>query len=131
MPTFVKFFIDAFNSEFRKHVSQVTPEAMEALTRYPWPGNVRELRNAVECAMLLTDAEELRLDHFPMLATRLPLTQGVELPADGISFERLERDLVVQALKRTKGNQTRAAALLGLNRDQIRYRIEKFKLDKG
>ena len=130
VPTLVKFFIDAFNTEFRKHVTQVTSEAMEALTRYPWPGNVREVRNAVERAMLLTEAEELDVDHFPMLATRLPLTQGVELPADGISLEQLERDLVVQALKRTKGNQTRAAALLGLNRDQIRYRIEKFKLGK-
>jgi DNA-binding NtrC family response regulator len=130
VPTLVKFFIDAFNTEFRKHVTQVTPEAMEALTRYPWPGNVREVRNAVERAMLLTEAEELDVDHFPMLTTRLPLMQGVELPADGVSLELLERDLVVQALKRTKGNQTRAAALLGLNRDQIRYRIEKFKLGK-
>jgi DNA-binding protein Fis len=52
----------------------------------------------------------------------------VELPAGGIDLEQLERDLVVQALARTAGNQTRAAALLGLNRDQIRYRIEKFGL---
>jgi two-component system, NtrC family, response regulator AtoC len=51
------------------------------------------------------------------------------LPAQGIDFERLERDLVVQALERTGGNQTRAATLLGMKRDQIRYRIEKFGLD--
>ncbi len=131
VPTLVKFFVDAFNAEFRKHVTQVTPDAMEALRRYPWPGNVRELRNAIERAMLLTDSEELGLDEFPMLARRLPLTQGVELPASGISLEQLERDLVAQALKRTKGNQTKAASLLGLNRDQIRYRIDKFKLDKN
>ncbi|HAK55433.1 MAG: sigma-54 dependent transcriptional regulator [Vicinamibacterales bacterium] len=130
IPTLVKFFVDAFNAEFRKHVTQVTPDAMEALTRYPWPGNVRELRNAIERAMLLTDSEELGLEEFPMLATRLPLTQGVELPASGISLDQLERVLVAQALKRTKGNQTRAAALLGLNRDQIRYRIDKFKLER-
>jgi DNA-binding protein Fis len=52
----------------------------------------------------------------------------VELPAGGLDLEQLERDLVVQALTRTGGNQTRAAGLLGLNRDQIRYRIEKFGL---
>ena len=49
-----------------------------------------------------------------------------ELPSDGLVFEELERSLVEQALKRARGNQTRAGKLLGMNRDQIRYRIEKF-----
>ena len=53
---------------------------------------------------------------------------AIELPAGGLDLEELERSLVVQALKRCQGNQTRAAVLLGLNRDQIRYRIEKFGL---
>jgi two-component system, NtrC family, response regulator AtoC len=51
-----------------------------------------------------------------------------ELPAGGIDLEQLERSLVIQALRRSGGNQTKAAPLLGLNRDQIRYRIEKFGL---
>ena len=55
----------------------------------------------------------------------------MELPADGIDLEQLERSLVVQALERSGWNQTRAATLLGLNRDQIRYRIEKFKLERA
>ena len=58
------------------------------------------------------------------------LTEGVALPANGIDLEQLERSLVVQALERSGWNQTRAASLLGLNRDQIRYRIEKFKLER-
>jgi DNA-binding protein Fis len=58
------------------------------------------------------------------------LTEGVELPANGIDLDQLERSLVVQALDRCGWNQTRAATLLGLNRDQIRYRIEKFKLER-
>jgi DNA-binding protein Fis len=52
------------------------------------------------------------------------------LPPSGVNLERLERDLVIQALQRTGGNQTRAATLLGLNRDQVRYRIEKFGLPR-
>jgi len=59
------------------------------------------------------------------------LGDRVELPAGGLDLEQLERSMVVQALERTAWNQTRAAALLGLNRDQIRYRIEKFKLEKA
>jgi DNA-binding protein Fis len=51
-----------------------------------------------------------------------------ELPAQGVDLEKLERSLVIQALRRSGGNQTRAGAMLGLNRDQIRYRIEKFDL---
>ena len=62
---------------------------------------------------------------------RVKLGDRVELPPNGIDLEQLERSLVVQALERTQWNQTRAAALLGLNRDQIRYRIEKFHLEKA
>jgi transcriptional regulator with GAF, ATPase, and Fis domain len=58
------------------------------------------------------------------------LTEGVALPANGIELDQLERSLVVQALERSGWNQTRAAGLLGLNRDQIQYRIEKFKLER-
>src|SRR5215204_5284032 len=128
IPALVRHYVDGFNREFRKTVTGVSPDAMKGLESYPWPGNIRELRNAVERAMLLTESDTLLPDHFPVLTPRAQATQGVELPAGGIDLEQLERDLVVQALARTNGNQTRAAALLGLNRDQIRYRIEKFGL---
>jgi DNA-binding NtrC family response regulator len=128
IPYLIRYYVDIFNREFRKAVSGVSPEAQKGLEAYPWPGNIRELRNAVERAMLLTEVDTLLPDHFPVLAPRAQFSQGVELPAGGLDLEQLERDLVVQALGRTAGNQTRAAALLGLNRDQIRYRIEKFGL---
>jgi two-component system, NtrC family, response regulator AtoC len=81
--------------------------------------------------MLLTDGDELTAEHFPVAsAARAKLTEGVDLPATGIDLEQLERSLVVQALDRSGWNQTKAAGLLGLNRDQIRYRIEKFKLER-
>jgi two-component system response regulator AtoC len=121
-------FIDQFAAQGRRRIERIERIVMDALLGYPWPGNIRELRNAVERAMLLTESDTLLPDHFPVLTPRAQATQGVELPAGGIDLEQLERDLVVQALARTTGNQTRAAALLGLNRDQIRYRIEKFGL---
>ncbi|HTL43164.1 MAG TPA: sigma-54 dependent transcriptional regulator [Vicinamibacterales bacterium] len=131
IPRLIAYYVDAFNSEFRKHISRVAPSAMDRLKTYPWPGNVRELRNAVERAMLLADGSEFTLDHFPILEKRgADLNESVPLPAGGIDLDQLERSLVVQALHRSGWNQTRAASLLGLNRDQIRYRIEKFKLDK-
>jgi two-component system, NtrC family, response regulator AtoC len=131
IPVLIAYYVDSFNSEFRKRIRRIVPAAMERLKAYPWPGNVRELRNAVERAMLLAESEELTMDHFPILEKRAgDLGESVELPAAGIDIDHLERSLVVQALQRTGWNQTRAATLLGLNRDQIRYRIEKFKLEK-
>jgi len=131
IPSLVHYFVDAYNSEFRKRVRGVTDEAMRLLKAYGWPGNIRELRNAVERAMLLVDGDQLTAEQFPVATgAGAHLTEAVELPATGIDLEQLERSLVLQALDRSAWNQTRAAALLGLNRDQIRYRIEKFKLEK-
>jgi len=131
IPALVHYFVDAYNTEFRKRVRGVSGEAMRVLKSYGWPGNVRELRNAVERAMLLAEGDQLTADHFPVATSAgARLTEAVELPASGIDLEQLERSLVVQALERSGWNQTRAAVLLGLNRDQIRYRIEKFKLEK-
>jgi DNA-binding NtrC family response regulator len=131
IPLLINHYIDLFNTEFRKKIRGVAPDAMAALQSYSWPGNVRELRNAVERAMLLSESSELTDSQFPVLsATDRPLSTGIGLPPEGINLDALERSLVVQALERANWNQTRAATLLGLNRDQIRYRIDKFDLEK-
>jgi DNA-binding NtrC family response regulator len=132
IPRLVAFYVDVYNTEFKKRIRGVTPEAMEQITRHPWPGNIRELRNAIERAMLLSDGPMLDTDDFSAGgAVSVRLGDGVELPAGGINLDELERSLVVQALERTGWNQTKAAALLGLNRDQIRYRVEKFQLERA
>jgi len=132
IPRLLHHYIDLFNTEFRKKIQGVSPGAMKMLQAYAWPGNVRELRNAVERAMLLTESAELSEAQFAMLISPdAELSAGMGLPAGGINLEELERSLVVQALERSGWNQTKAATLLGLNRDQIRYRIEKFKLEKA
>jgi DNA-binding NtrC family response regulator len=131
IPRLADYFVDTYNTEFRKRVRRVAPETMKRLQSYGWPGNIRELRNSIERAMLLADGEDLTDKDFPLATGSAPrLTEGVQLPAHGIDLESLERSLVVQALERSGWNQTRAASLLGLNRDQIRYRIEKFKLER-
>jgi DNA-binding NtrC family response regulator len=128
VPLLVEYFVDGFNTEFRKKVLGASPAAYAVLQRYGWPGNVRELRNVVERAMLLSDADRLEARDFAALGATTTSAEEFDLPAKGVDLEQLERSLVIQALKRSAGNQTRAAALLGLNRDQIRYRIEKFGL---
>jgi two-component system, NtrC family, response regulator AtoC len=128
LPLLIEYFIDAFNSEFRKRVLGATPAAYALLHSYGWPGNVRELRNVIERAMLLSDGDRLDARDFPAMTQAVSAGNEFELPATGVDLEQLERSLLVQALRRSGGNQTRAGSLLGLNRDQIRYRIEKFGL---
>jgi transcriptional regulator with PAS, ATPase and Fis domain len=123
------FYIDRFNREFRKRVRGLSDAAASQLDQYAWPGNVRELKNAIERAMLLVDGEWLVPGDFTLTRTVNPAE--FHLPAEGVNLEEVERQLVVQALERAGGNQTQAAQLLGINRDQVRYRIEKFGLTKA
>jgi DNA-binding NtrC family response regulator len=116
-----------YNREFRKRVRGLTPAALKLLEQYQWPGNIRELRNAIERAMLLMDREWLEPDDFTTLTRTVPAA-SFKLPPEGLNLEEVERQLLVQALERAGGNQTQAAQLLGINRDQVRYRIEKFGL---
>lgn len=128
VPALLGFYIDIFNREFKKNVRGASAAALRLLGTYSWPGNVRELRNAVERAMLLATGEMLEPADFPMADASGASARSIELPAAGLQLDDVEKSLVLQALERTGWNQTRAAKLLGLNRDQIHYRIEKFKL---
>ena len=79
--------------------------------------------------MLLTDREFLAPEDFSTLSRSAPAAT-FRLPPDGVNLEEVERQLLIQALERAGGNQTHAGALLGINRDQVRYRIEKFGLTR-
>lgn len=125
IPRLVEHFVSKLASKAGTPLRGVTEAALKRLVEHTWPGNVRELANVLESAALLTDAEHLDLSHLPPLAGPRP---GVDyrLPSQGIDFRELEREVLAQALRLASGNQTRAASLLGLTRDQIRYRMAKF-----
>ena len=127
IPLLANHYIDRFNREFRKNVRGMSPAAAALLEQYQWPGNVRELRNAIERAMLLIDRDTLEPTDFTTLTRPVEPTQ-FRLPPEGVNLEEVERQLLTQALERAGGNQSRAAQLLGINRDQVRYRLEKFGL---
>ncbi len=127
VPLLASYFVRRFNRELRRHVNGIAPAAVTRLQQHSWPGNVRELKNAIERAMLLIDGDTLEPEHLTMLVRTVPAAR-VQLPPEGVKIRELERDLLVQALERSGWNQTRAAQLLGLNRDQIRYRMEKFRI---
>ncbi len=130
VPLLASRFVASFAQTYGRCAGGVSAAALDMLRSHTWPGNVRELKNVLERAVLLTDHEQIRREDLAF-ADPDPRTVSYLLPEGGVELEALERDIVAQALARTNGNKTRAAALLGLTRDQIRHRIEKFALDEG
>ena len=131
----VDHFLQRFSTEFRKTVNDVSGEALRKLESYEWPGNVRELKNVIERAVLLgagpvISAEDLTLGRTSAAAPEKD-KKLFSLPAKGFKFDELEKDIVLQALERTAWNQTKAGEMLGMTRDQIHYRMEKFGLLKN
>jgi two-component system response regulator AtoC len=122
----------------RRNIAGLTPEAVRAFRLYHWPGNVRELRNVIERAMILEDGDMISTRYLPLdivprpehVAGRARVIDAdatVRLPRQGISLDQVETSLIRQALAQASGNQTRAANLLGLTRDQFRYRWKKLR----
>ncbi|MEM7235271.1 MAG: sigma-54 dependent transcriptional regulator, partial [Planctomycetota bacterium] len=135
IPALVTHFIQRFNRELNRSVVGTSDAFLKHLEEYHWPGNIRELKNTIERAMILStedvlDERNLPIDLFDETEGRETSGDRIELSQRGLVLEDVERDLVRQALTLAKGNQTRAGRLLGLNRDQIRYRVEKFSLQE-
>jgi two-component system response regulator AtoC len=132
-------FINLGAQNRKQRITGLTPDAVRAFRRYNWPGNVRELRNVIERAMILEDGDEISTRYLPRdivpdMADRSPhrakvidVDATVSLPRAGISLDAVETSLLKQALAQASGNQTRAADLLGLTRDQFRYRLKKIR----
>lgn len=125
-------FIEHYNEKFKREIEGLDPEAADLLIGYPWPGNVRELRNAIERAMVLEERSRITPRSLSLGDTAGPYGLAAQAaaaaPLQEMSLEDAERSMLVQALEKTGGNQTRAAKRLGISRDTLRYRMKKFDL---
>jgi len=126
-----KYFVQKYNEEFHKNIQKISEGVQAFFMAYRWPGNVRELKNVIERAMILGDGDTVIMEHLPTDILDLSSGQGKKtkefrIPPEGISLEKVEEDLVRQALEITRGNQTKAAKLLDISRDALRYRMQKF-----
>jgi two-component system response regulator AtoC len=132
-------YIAFFNERLkRKRIDGMTPEVATAFERYAWPGNVRELRNVIERALILEDDDLITTKYLPpgfavermpgassSAQTEMTREHPFALPPEGLLLDDVEMSLVKQAITQSGGNQTRAAELLGISRDQLRYRLKK------
>jgi DNA-binding NtrC family response regulator len=131
VPTLAAHFIARFNQEMKRSVHGVSASAMEMLKGHRWPGNVRELRNAIERAFILhAGADELRPEHLtPEMRRPAPARRAEKLvppvSEEGLVLDDVEKKLIAEAMERASGNQSKAARLLGVSRDTLRYRLKK------
>jgi putative PEP-CTERM system response regulator len=127
----IDHFVHKFNVENNKHVKGLSKEALELMVDYEWPGNVRELENLIERAVTLTSNEYIAPTELPFSLVQLPKYDGLkDSILDGkISLlqgeEKFEREIILDALKRTSYVQSHAAELLGISRRILKYKMDK------
>src|SRR6266508_1081241 len=112
---------------------KISADAKSLIMNYAWPGNVRQLESAIERALLLAEGDEITAEDLPFEFRTSAQSEGAggfKLPPEGISFEELERSLLIQAMEQTGWNITRAARLLGLSFRTMQYRLDKFGIKR-
>jgi PAS domain S-box-containing protein len=128
-------FIRDYAVKYKSKVRGISRDAGDAMLAYGWPGNVRELRNVIERAVLVEESEALQLANIQFMS--LEFLDSEPLPPPPVShahdvamsLKDSEKALVIRALAKAGGNQTKAARLLGITRDMLRYRVKKLGLN--
>jgi Nif-specific regulatory protein len=124
-----EYFLKKYNEENSKEIRRISTPAIDLLLQYHWPGNVRELQNCIERAVLICDDESIKSYHLPpSLQTSESVNSKKALSLAG-AVENFERELIVEALKRAGGNQTRAARELDTSLRIINYKIHRYSID--
>ena len=126
IPLLAQHFVEKFRPAYL--VNKISPAALELLVRYHWPGNIRELQNVIERAAIICQGNEILPEHLPQELSAAQKTAAgavINLPDQGISLDEVEKELILKALAKTGGNQTKAAQLLGITRSALLYRSQK------
>ncbi|MCF8106801.1 MAG: sigma-54 dependent transcriptional regulator [Desulfohalobiaceae bacterium] len=130
LPQLIRHSLAKLSLNIGKPVQRISEKAMAVLENYDWPGNVREIQNCLERAMILCNGkeitpEDLLLDQSPVRQGQDTFFSDFEIPQSGVSLEDIEKKLILKALEKTDYNQSRAAKLLDITRNTLRYRLEK------
>ncbi len=153
IPALVSFFLEHYNEINDRYVVHIAPGTLDALQSYHWPGNVRELQNYIERAVVMSETDELTTDLLPLCVTHNDVPVGTENPIgdmndltrevvmkglseaagkDGVHslvVDRVEKELITQVLSACGGVQTKAATMLGINRNTLHKKIKDYGLD--
>lgn len=135
IPVLSYSFVKEFSHKFNQIIKGIDDDAIKLLQDYSWKGNVRELRNAMERAVLMMDGDEIKVQHFNFLSSGKIIDENknttfeLTIPPEGVKIEVVLKDLILKTLNITKGNQVKAAKVLGLSRSKLRYRMEQLGIE--
>jgi len=124
-----EYFLDKFNSENNKNIERISTSAIDLLIQYHWPGNVRELQNCMERAIIICDENTIKAIHLPPTLQSSNTVNTDNQMSLAMSIENFERELIIDALKKNKGNQTKAAKYLDTSLRIINYKIHNYAID--
>ncbi|OKY76154.1 MAG: sigma-54-dependent Fis family transcriptional regulator [Desulfobulbaceae bacterium DB1] len=124
-----EYFLKKFCAENEKNIPRITTPAIDLLMQYHWPGNVRELQNCMERAVLICDEDAIKSYHLPPTLQSSESTNAGNPLSLAAAVENFERELIIDALKRARGNQTRAARMLETSLRIINYKIHKYAIE--
>jgi Nif-specific regulatory protein len=122
-------FVEKYARRHEKDVRRLSTTAIDALMSYHWPGNVRELENCIERAVLLTNEEVIHSFHLPPTLRMAEKPEEPEQSSLADILAGVERDLIADALKSSRGNMAQAARLLSATERIIRYKVKKYRLN--
>ena len=135
IPLLADHYLKHYSAKYGRDVRQINAQARDLMRAYPWPGNVRELSHVIERAVLWSQGDTLDVEHLSLStptaspgAAPIAASGTSAPPADPLDLTQWERTLIERALAESNGNQTKAAQLLGITRDTLRYRLKKFGL---
>ncbi len=123
-----EYFLEKYTDNHR-NIKRISTSAIDMLMQYHWPGNVRELQNCMERAVLICDDDTIMAIHLPPTLQSSESVNSDRPPSLAMAVEHFERELIVEALKKTKGNQTRAAGYLDTSLRIINYKIHSYNID--
>jgi Nif-specific regulatory protein len=123
------YFLEKLAAENNKRITRISTPAIEMLTRYHWPGNIREVENCIERAVLLCDGDVIRSEHLPPSLQMIDKSQSVASTSLPETIANKERELIIDALKKSSGQQRRAASELGITERILGYKIKKYGIN--
>jgi Nif-specific regulatory protein len=122
------YFLEKYSKEYNKEIKRISTPAIDALTRYHWPGNVRELENCMERAVLLCDDQVIHSYHLPPTLQTAEDTGTQQSQSFEGAVERFEKELLIDALKSSRGNIRQAAMALKTTERIFGYKVKKYDI---
>jgi len=127
IPFLVNFFIEKYSQKYHMRVKGISQKAMNLLINYEWTGNVREIENTIESVLVINSPEVIDVQHLPQEIRDFREKPEVIPIKIGTPLEEVEREMLIQTLRATKGNKRKAAQLLGINVRTIHRKIEEIE----